>query len=72
MNHLIEGNLLPLNIKHLSGSRPKESMGAVRRHRFSSAGCCKITRRHLVCIGSSGKKAHQQTAFGLLKNERKS
>lgn len=55
-----------LNIKHFPCFSPNMSIGAVRRHRFSSAGCCKIIILELECKGIFGNPGHQQTPTGLL------
>lgn len=62
--------LLPyLKVIHFPSSKPSASIGAVRKQRFTSAGCCKmiiLDSGHSRCFGSPG---HQHTATGLLQKE---
>lgn len=55
-----------LNIKHFPFSKPNDNIGAVRKHLFSSAGCCSITIRDFSCNGGDGNAVHQHTTFGRL------
>lgn len=67
-DHYFLGNLFPRKIIHLLGSKANESMGAVRRHLRSSAGCCNKTTVPIVLSGFSGNAEHQHTLLGLLKS----
>lgn len=52
--------------KHLSRSKPIDRIGAVRKHRFCSAGCWRITIREWLCSGGVGTAEHQHTFSGRL------
>ena len=61
------GKVFPLKIRQWSGCNAKDNIGAVFKHLFSSAGCCKRITRPFGLMGSFGKPSHQHTILGLLK-----
>lgn len=56
-----------LKIRHFSGAKPNDNIGAVRKHLFSSAGCCNKIIREFGFNGGFGRAEHQQTISGRLK-----
>lgn len=53
-------------MRHLPGANPNVNIGAVRKHRFSSAGCCSRIILDFGLSGGLGSDGHQHTTCGRL------